>query len=232
MYKILLGDSYEEIKKIESNSVNLIVTDPPYLIPNNQKRKKIEEGSKTNRQICKLTEELNDAGLTSGIDYCILDEFMRIMVKPNIYIWCNKLQIRDYLNYFVGRYQCKFDILVWIKSNPIPLYGGNYMNDKEYCLYFRKGVRLHTTYESGKTYWITPTNVKDKKLYGHPTVKPLHIIENMIKNSSVPGDTVADFFLGSGTTAEAAIKNSRNFLGAEKEERYYRIILDRIKYLN
>lgn len=106
------------------------------------------------------------------------------------------------------------------------------MNDKEYCLYFRKGIRLHTTYESGKTYWITSTNVKDKKICGHPTVKPLHIIETLIKNSSDPGDTVADFFLGSGTTAEAAVKHDRNFLGVEKEERYYKIALERIKYLN
>ena len=69
------------------------------------------------------------------------------------------------------------------------------MNDKEYCLYFRKGISLHTTYQTGKTYWITPTNVKDKKLYGHPTIKPIDIIKTLIQNSSAPGDVVFDCFL-------------------------------------
>lgn len=176
-----------------------------------------------------ITKELIDSKITTGIDLKILDEFMRVMKKPNIYIWCNKKQIIDYLNYFVLQHNCSFEILTWIKSNPIPAYGANYLNDKEYCLYFRKGVKLNTNYASAHTYWITPTNVKDKKKYGHPTIKPLSIIETLINNSSSPGDIVLDCFAGSGTTAVAAVLNDRNYICMEHNKMYYELMIERLK---
>ena len=100
--------------------------------------------------------------------------------------------------------------------------------DKEYCLYFRKGADLHTTYERGHTYWITPTNTKDKRKYGHPTVKPQEIIENLILNSSHEGEVVLDPFSGSGTTGAAAIKHGRNYIGIEANKQYYEISVDRL----
>ena len=217
---IILGDAYEIIKKIDSNSIDLIVTDPPYLISSGNGR--------ISKQMLKLTNELQNSDVANGIKLDILDEFMRIMKKPNIYIWCNKKQILPYLDYFVGIHKCSFEILTWIKTNPIPTCGRNYMNDKEYCLYFRKGISLHTTYQTGKTYWITPTNVKDKKLYGHPTIKPIDIIKTLIQNSSAPGDVVFDCFLGSGTTAVASKELERNYIGIEKNSDYYEITLQRL----
>lgn len=228
MYNILKGDSYELIKDIPTGSVDLIITDPPYLISKVSYR----DNDRLTSCASKLINELTDAGLTDGLDYSILPEFVRIMKKINLYIWCNKKQIPDYLNYFVKELGCSYDILVWIKSNPMPLCGRNYINDKEYCLYFRKGATLHTTYESGKTYWITPTNTKDKKLFGHPTIKPLEIMETLIQNSSYPGDMVADFFVGSGTTGVAAVKHDRSFIGIEKCEEYYKIAINRMKSLS
>lgn len=153
---------------------------------------------------------------------------MRVMKKPNIYIWCNKKQILDYLNYFVEMHKCSFEIMVWIKTNPIPGYGKNYLVDKEFCLYFRKGITLTTTYESAKTYWITPTNVADKKKYNHPTIKPLWIIENLVRNSSAVGDTVLDCFMGSGTTGVACKKSERKFIGIEMDENYFNLAKKRI----
>ena len=220
---IILGDAYEIIKKIDSNSIDLIVTDQPYLIS-----KGSSGNGRISKQMLKLTNELQNSDVANGIKLDILDEFMRIMKKPNIYIWCNKKQILPYLDYFVGIHKCSFEILTWIKTNPIPTCGRNYMNDKEYCLYFRKGISLHTTYQTGKTYWITPTNVKDKKLYGHPTIKPIDIIKTLIQNSSAPDDVVFDCFLGSGTTAVASKELERNYIGIEKNSDYYEITLQRL----
>ena len=134
------------------------------------------------------------------------------MKKINIYIWCNKKQILDYLKYFVDKHQCSFEILTWIKNNPIPLFGGNYLTDKEYCLYFRAGVKLNTTFETAKTYWITNKNLKDKQFYKHPTIKPLNIIKTLIQNSSNENDIVLDCFSGSGTTCVAAKQLNRQFI--------------------
>ena len=102
-----------------------------------------------------LLNDLKELKIVNGIDYCLLDELCRIMKKINIYIWCNKKQILDYLKYFVENKKASFEILTWIKTDPTPLCGGNYLIDKEFCLYFRKNIKLNTDYDSAKTWWIS-----------------------------------------------------------------------------
>lgn len=208
--KILQGDAYELIKQLPNKSIDLIVTDPPYELA-----KRTTSKGYFSEHITNLYEDFSKANVMGGLQSDILDEFMRVMKKPNIYIWCNKKQIPEYLNYFVVKHSCSFEIMVWIKSNPMPLCGRNYMNDKEFCLYFRNGVPLTTTYQSGKTYWISQTNKSDKQKYGHPTIKPEFIIDMLIKNSSKEGDVVLDCFIGSGTTAACSKRLQRTYIGFE-----------------
>lgn len=66
-----------------------------------------------------------------------------------------------------------------------------------------------------------PINAKDKRLYGHPTVKPLPIIRNLVENSSKSGDLVLDPFMGSGTTAAACVETDRKFIGFEINKTYW-----------
>ncbi len=222
---LMKGDAYDLIKRIPEKSIDLIIVDPPYEIA---ERKQSSSRNRIDRNVSNLVHELAEAGVTEGIHEQILDEFMRIMKKPNIYVWCNKKQILQYLNFFVGKHQCAFDILVWIKTNPIPLCGSNYLNDKEYCLYFRKNKKMHASYPRAKTYWITQTNKADKMLYGHPTVKPIEIIKTLIENSSDPQDVVLDCFLGSGTTGAAAVELDRSFIGMEISDKYFDVAEKRI----
>ena len=63
----------------------------------------------------------------------------------------------------------------------------------------------------------------------HPTVKPLSLIQYLIKLVSKEGATILDPFLGSGTTAIASLKSNRKFIGIEKEEEYIKICEARIK---
>lgn len=63
----------------------------------------------------------------------------------------------------------------------------------------------------------------------HPTVKPIKLMEYLIKLVSREGATILDPFLGSGTTAIACLKLGRNFIGIEKEEEYIKIAEARIK---
>lgn len=214
-------DCYKAIKDIPDKSIDLIVTDPPYELDT--------EGSKENN-ISKTFANCNSqiSKISEGINIEILDEFMRIMKKPNIYIWCNKKQIPMYLDYFVKEHNCKFEIMVWIKSNPTPLCGGNYLIDKEFCLYFRDGVKLNTTFETASTYWISPKNKNDKDRFCHPTIKPMNIIRNLITNSSNKGDIVADFFMGSGTTCVASKDTGRRYIGFEIEPKWFKIAQDRL----
>lgn len=216
--RIVLGDAYQEIQKIKDQSIDLIITDPPYDMKAHEKR---QSNDKISKSIGSVMKELRRSNLTEGIDYAILEEFVRVLKKINIYIFCNKKQILPYLNFFVERHKCSFEILVWIKSNPVPNCGNMYLIDKEYCLFFRKGVRMNMTYQRAHTYWITATNKKDKLLYHHPTVKPQQIIEQLILNSSNEGEVILDPFLGSGTTAAAAVKWNRQFIGFERNAEYY-----------
>jgi site-specific DNA-methyltransferase (adenine-specific) len=63
----------------------------------------------------------------------------------------------------------------------------------------------------------------------HPTQKPVALFEYLIKTYTNEGETVLDNCMGSGTTAIACINTNRNYIGFEKEEKYYNIILDRIE---
>lgn len=72
-------------------------------------------------------------------------------------------------------------------------------------------------------------NVADKKLWNHPTIKPLDFTEKIIRNSSRKGETVLDPFMGSGTTGVACKKLERNFVGIELSKEYFEIAEKRIE---
>lgn len=218
------GDSNIMIKDIDDNSIDLIIIDPPYKI-----RKKTDEINGLAKAVKKYNLELQRDNLINEYDKSILNEFLRVMKKVNIYIWCNCEQIPSYIDFFVNKNKCKMDILVWNKTNAMPLFNNKYMTDKEYCLYFRKGGYCNPTcYEDAKTVFSLPINSKDKKKWLHPTIKPLSIIRTLIRNSSNPNDIVLDCFLGSGTTAVASILENRRYIGIELNEKYYEIAKKRI----
>lgn len=226
--EIYNGDAYELIKQIPDNSIDLVVTDPPYLIENTNGGK----NSSLGKSISNMNSQLSNGELTKSINVGILDEFLRVMKKPNIYIWCNHKQIPMYLNYFIEK-GCKFDIIIWQKPNATPLFSNKYMTDKEYCLYFRNGGYCNPkTYEEAKTVYQEPLNVGDKKLYNHPTIKPYNIIKTLVNNSSKPDDVILDPFLGSGTTAVAAKELGRKYIGFEIDKGFYKIAKDRINGIN
>ena len=217
------GDAYKLIKSIPDKSIDLIITDPPYLF-------KID-GAKGcfGTDLARLK---NDIGfISTGFDLSILDEFKRVMKKVNIYIWCSNMQLRSMLDYFDGGYNVQ--VLAWIKTNPIPAIHNRYCSDIEYCVFAReKGVPLYTTINTGHKAYISPLNVEDKKYYKHPTIKPLGFIENMVENSSKKGDVVLDPFMGSGTTGVACAELDRSFIGFEIEKRWFDVAKQRIKYTN
>ena len=74
-------------------------------------------------------------------------------------------------------------------------------------------------------------NYEIVKKKGHITPKNTDMLEYLIKTSSNEGDLVLDCFMGSGSTGEACIKTKRNFIGIEKDEKYFKIAKDRLKNL-
>jgi DNA modification methylase len=92
-----------------------------------------------------------------------------------------------------------------------------------------KGVKIFGNYHTKFTYYIDKVNIKDKKKYNHPTIKPIELIERHIINSSQEGDIVLDCFMGSGTTGVACANTNRKFIGIELDNNYFNIASKRIE---
>jgi len=220
-------DCMNILPTLKDNSVDLVVIDPPYDIPN------ITPGSnsKLSKSLERSLKQLDESDIVGGYDIqAVNKELVRIMRGINIYIWCNKKQIPEYIDFYVNKLDCKFEILCWHKTNAMPTFNGKYLTDTEYCLYFHKeGYGAQPScYDDAQTYFLAPINANDKKYYKHPTIKPLAIIERLIRNSSQVGDTVLDCFMGSGTTGVACKDLEREFIGIEISKQWFDIAYDRI----
>lgn len=226
-------DCLEGMRRMPDGCVDLVITDPPYLIGNQGGGfwSKAAEGNHYNaRGTRKGMEKLGN--IKDGFDDAILDELCRVMKKINLYVFCSQKQIQRYLDYFVNERGCNWNLISWHKTNPIPACGNKYLSDTEFILFFReKGVRVYGTYETKRTFYVTLRNQEDNVRYNHPTVKPLNIIRNLIINSSQTGGIILDPFMGTGTTAVAAKQEGRRYIGFEIDNRYYETAKERVSAL-
>lgn len=244
---VICTDAYKSIKLIPDKSIDMIYCDIPYLynqggsgssaLGERTAKKRLElmgmsdvyetHKCSTRGEALRIAKNIKKTSLDitsieDGIDYAILDEFVRIMKKINIFIWCSKLQILDIMKFFIDKHECYFEILCWCKTNPTPSTNNSWLPDIEYCLYFReKGVPLNDGYENKSKFYVSPANVNDKKKFDHMTIKPLNLVEQHLKHASQEHDIILDPFIGSGTTA-VAVKNiggNRHFLGFDIEKK-------------
>lgn len=112
------------------------------------------------------------------------------------------------------RWSNKHDVIFWYARDP-KNYVFNY-DEIDRIPYMAPALVGAEKAARGKTptdvWWhtIVPTSGREKT--GYPTQKPLGILERIVKVHSMPGDTILDYFAGSGTTGEAAAKNDRGFV--------------------
>jgi site-specific DNA-methyltransferase (adenine-specific) len=113
---------------------------------------------------------------------------------------------------------------VWEKTNPSPMNGQYvWLSSIENCIYARNKGATHNEHCKGGV-WRFP-NGRSKQ---HPTEKPIKLFEYLIEVSSNEGDIVLDPCIGSGTTAVAALRTGRNFIGFETEPAYVEIANKRL----
>lgn len=225
---IVNADCFEYLQTFKPK-FNAIITDPPYDIPT------INGGGSVNnvKQLNKSLNDINKSNLNESYDIETFAQLTEALYLNDInaMFWCNKKQIPEYFKTYVEKRKCKFQIICWHKTNALPTYSNKYLSDTEYLLYFYrgKGKCFPQSYEDAKTFYVQPINHKDKKLYGHPTIKPLNIIEACVRNITREGDDVLDPFMGSGTTCVACKNTNRNFTGVELDEKYFKMAKKRIK---
>lgn len=209
------GDCLEIMKSMPDKSVDLVLTDPPYGM-NYQSARRI-----ATPKFEKISNDLDIDWFPTFAEQC----FRVMKDDSHIYLFCNDYYISDFrrgleLFGFTAK-----RTLVWVKNNHTSgdLFG-DYGNKTEFITYAQKGRR----HLNGKR----NTNVLEfdrvSKLE-HPTQKPVDINEFLLSKSSVIGDTVFDPFMGSGTTGVACKNLNRNFIGIEKDDKYFEIAKKRIE---
>ena len=210
--KIHNEDCLLGMKRIPDNSINMILTDPPYGMSfRSNHRKNKYENIKNDKDLSWLP--------------VFAEECYRVSKDNSAhYIFCSFHHIDKFKQEFEKHFKVK-NILTWVKNNTsMGDLKGDFAPKTEFILFLHKGRSLIR----GKR----DSNVLEYRRTGnkiHPTQKPLDLTEFLITKFSDPGDIVLDPFIGSGTTAVACINTDRNYIGFELDKTYYEQSLERIK---
>ncbi|RDU57093.1 hypothetical protein CQA49_00035 [Helicobacter sp. MIT 00-7814] len=205
-------EALEFAKTIPNDSIDLIITDPPYDFSDSNTR-----GGKlvTKKPYWKnITSKAKN--LTFGFDFALLDEFERIQKSRNLYIFCNARLLQRLLSYYQNLGVYHIDVLIYHKTNPLPAFKYHYLQDLEYILFVCDDKSsMNNTFETSSKLYSDKILSKAERYTTHPTEKPLKLIENLILNSSKQGQIIYDPFSGGGTTAHACKSLNRRFIGTE-----------------
>lgn len=203
--KIICGDGLELIKSIPDNSIDVIITDPPYGLNKNGVR--------------------NDADLS--LFYKVMPECDRVLKENSFFItffstkFLPQLFKNNPFNYF-------WQIVLYCPEGRVksPIGLTKYMS----CFVFKKGKPKIIRWN--KDMFIdTPGKMvePDEGYIDHPTPKPKHFIKEILKMFTKDNDLILDPFIGSGSTAMACLQLDRRFISFEIEEKYFQIAIKRIQ---
>lgn len=215
MITLYNADCFLKIREIESESVDLIVTDPPYGI-------NLTKGYKSGSR--ELVHGDDGFSVMIFVDE-LMREFTRIM-KPNgaVYVFTRF----DVFPYWWLKMKNFFDTknqIIWHKGGGgMGDLKGNFAFDYESIIFATNGKHQIRGKRDGSVW----KSAKCKPEF-HETQKPVELIKKIIHHSSDQGATVFDPFMGSGTTGVACIEESRNFIGIEMLEKTYAIAVRRLE---
>lgn len=203
-------DCLEFMKQLEDNSVNFTLTDIPY-----------SKVSRSSNGLRNLDKE------KAGILTFNLEEFLEQVwrtSKNSVCIFCGKEQFSDIYDFFT-RKKGTVRPIVWEKTNPSPMNGQYiYLSGVELAVWFKKsGAKTFNAHCKNTVF-----RYSNGKRTFHPTQKNLALFEELIKDNTNENDLVFDPCIGSGTTAIAAIKTKREWLGCELDPHYFKMAKERI----
>ena len=221
------SDCLDFLKSIPDNSVDLVLTDPPYLIS----RKTgflASKGEKTIERF-KMSYEFGEWDEKQLDLKSILSEIHRIL-KPTgtSIIFYDLWKIQELKEEYEANKFKQIRFLEWVKTNPVPINSKiNYLtNAREVAVLAIKKSKptFNGEYDNG-IYSFPIYHAKDRF---HPTQKSVDLFCQLVKKHSNVGDIVCDPFAGSSTTAISCIRNERSFIGTEINDEYYQKSLERI----
>lgn len=223
------GDCLELMKEIPDRSVDLIVTDPPFLhVKGGMKSKKFNTG--TWKADSYVNAKMADFGKKEI--FAFLDQASKKMQKTNMYIFCSKLQLEYYFQW-ISENKKKYDLLVWDKQKKSMKSTKFFTSDIDYVIrIYENGVSLNKiTGNDGVAIsdYYTKIQSYPQPKGEHETMKPLELITKYILLSSDENSIVLDAFMGSGSTCVACINTNRHYIGFELDDQYFEIAGKRIE---
>lgn len=211
-------DCVDGFKKIDDNSIDLIVADPPYGISKELNCKNQRLGT-----TAKLNFNFGDWDIFNK-------KWFDIAIKKTrgwIISFCAKKDLGFYWNILEKNNFKAIDAIVWQKPDPIPLNGKTkLLNAWETAII---GKKAGADFNGQCQHNIFKYQAPKGKSRIHPTQKPTGLIQELILLTTKKGGLVLDPFMGSGTTAVACIVISRNYIGFEVDKKYYTASLKRIR---
>ena len=222
-YLLINGDCFDALKEIPDNSIDLILTDPPYNIA------KYSTGNLKFDWRSDINNDLAEWDLKELHPRDLLDEFKRIL-KPtgNIFIFCSYNIIGEYHRVFDPEFDT-FQFMVWHKTNPVPNFRkSSFLNscelivgcwNKGHTWNFTNQKEMHNFIEAGICMGRERLKDADGKSL-HPTQKPISVLNKIVTIASNENDIVLDCFNGVGSTGVAALKNNRRYIGLEIDKTY------------
>jgi DNA modification methylase len=210
MKNLLYGNCLE----IDIPKCRLLLTDIPYTqVDKNVNRLRNLIKGKSDEKTFEIQDFLNH--IYESFEICI--------------IFCGQNQLSEIFTYFLNKQnKGKGTVrqLVWCKSNPSPMNGEYlYLSRTENAVWFKKRNTGKLNNKCKKNWFVYPTGSSKY----HPTEKNHKLLEELILDNTSDGDLVVDTCAGSGSTGIVSIKNNRQFIGIELDEKYFEIAKERIK---
>lgn len=230
MFKLMNCDCFDGLALLEDQSVDLVLTDPPYgttackwdaVIPFDKMWQELDRVTKPGGAIVLFgSEPFSSALRMSNINNYKYDwvweksRFANQMLAKK-----QPLKIHENIMVFNSKV---YNPQGLVRVNKVTKQGKRVTDNNG-------GGERKTEYLQEFTNY--PRSILQFKSVGktvHSTQKPVDLLEYLINTYSSPGDTVLDFTMGSGSTGVACAKTGRKFIGIEREEKYYLIAKDRI----
>lgn len=238
--QVILGDCFTLMKDIPDHSVDLILTDPPYLFnrghyDTTQELANYDNSIGGQSELYKFGNKM--MGEMSRFDkdqiYQLLDESERLLKIMRAYYFCNETALQYYMSW-ATEHNYKYNIIV-LEKPAFVMNRNRYAPNCEYLIRIvaksGAGIKiLDYTHPSNKMSWLYSVqqfNTIEDKL--HPAEKPQGILNGVIQLNTSEGDLVLDPFMGSGTLGVVCKQTDRKYIGMEIDEKYYKIAEKRIE---
>ncbi|MFI3251806.1 MAG: site-specific DNA-methyltransferase [bacterium] len=231
------NDCLQVLPTLKERSIDMIFADPPYFLSNNGLSIKSGKVVSVNKGDWDKKENYEDTDkfTKEWIQQCynVLKDTGTIWVSGTSH---NIFDIQKYLKEVGFKI---INIIVWHKSDPPPLiYKNKFKFSYELIIWAKKSGKHCFNYkdmfdidtDEMQDVWTIPAVQMHEKKFGyHPTQKPEELLERIISSCTKKADIVLDPFMGSGTTCYVAKKLGRDYIGIEKDDKFYDIANKRVK---